>query len=96
MFSFLILPSFPFFFSLFHLSIFRYNTLREFCFKGLSGITLPRILKFSTNVGYNMFYGKEYKPPPASSNLYSSIFEPQHDKTNKMTVRPAKIQINPD
>ena len=26
--------------------------------------------------------------------VYTKIIEPPHDKTNKMTVRPAKIQIS--
>ena len=29
-----------------------------------------------------------------SSLIFSTTFEPRHDKTNKMSVRPAKTQIN--
>ena len=40
-----------------------------------SGITEPRILKFGTNVGYNMLYCvRENWPPPANHSLYLSIF----------------------
>ena len=31
--------------------------------------------------------------PPVYTNL-ESLDEPRHDKTNKVTVRPAKTQIN--
>ena len=26
--------------------------------------------------------------------IYGEVYEPQHDKTNKVTVRPAKTQIS--
>ena len=36
---------------------------------------MPRILKFGTNVGYDLLYSvKENQPPPAYHSLYLSIF----------------------
>ena len=29
-----------------------------------------------------------------SGNFYFSLYEPQHDKTNEMSVRPAKTKIS--
>ena len=41
----------------FHFSISRSNVIiREICVKDFSGTTAPRILKFSTNVGYDLLY----------------------------------------
>ena len=38
-------------------------------------LTEPRILKFGTNVGYNLLYCvRENQPPPAYYSLYLSIF----------------------
>ena len=39
---------------------------------------------------------KETEKPGAYqiANSMMSVFEPQHDKTNKVTVRPAKTQIS--
>ena len=39
--------------------------------KDFSGITKPRILKFATNIGYDLLhYGKEKQPPSVYSSLY--------------------------
>ena len=47
----------------------------SFYIKDFSGTTEPRILKFSTNVGYNLlFCVRENEPPPAYHSLYLSIF----------------------
>ena len=41
----------------FHFSISHSNVIhREICVKDFSGITAPRILKFCTNVGYDLLY----------------------------------------
>ena len=44
---------FAFFFYFFSIS---YSNVihKEICVKGFSGITVPRILKFGTNVGYDL------------------------------------------
>ena len=43
--------------------------------KDFSGTTEPRILKFGTNVGYNLLYCvRENQHPPAYHSLYLSIF----------------------
>ena len=48
-----ILPSF----SMFPFSVTHSNVIhREICVKDFSGTTAPRILKFGTNVGYNLLY----------------------------------------
>ena len=40
-----------------------------------SGATEPRILKFDTNVGYDLLYCmRENQPPPAYHSLYLSRF----------------------
>ena len=33
-------------------------------------------------------------PVCAETKLFLAVFEPQHDKTNKVSVRPAKTQIS--
>ena len=44
-------------------------------FKDFSGTTVPRILKFGTNVGYDLLYCvKENQPPAAYHTLDLSIF----------------------
>ena len=46
-----------------------------FFVKDVSGTTIFRILKFGTNVGYDLLYcEKENQPPPAYHSLYLSIF----------------------
>ena len=46
-----------------------------FCVKGFSGTTELRILKFGTNVGYNLLYCvRENQPRPAYHSLFFSIF----------------------
>ena len=46
-----------------------------FFVKNFSGTAEPRILKFGTNVGYNLLYCiRENQPPPAYRSLYLSIF----------------------
>ena len=46
-----------------------------FFVKDFSGTTEPRILKFGTNVGYNLLYCvRENQPPPAYHSFYLSIF----------------------
>ena len=46
-----------------------------FLVKDFSGTTAPRILKFGTNVGFDLLYCvKENQPPPAYHSLYLSIF----------------------
>ena len=46
-----------------------------FFVKDFSGTTEPRILKFGTNVGYNLLYCvRENQPPPPYHSLYFFIF----------------------
>ena len=46
-----------------------------FFVKDFSGTTKPRILKFGTNVGYNLLYCvREKQPPAAYHSHYLSIF----------------------
>ena len=46
-----------------------------FFVKDFSGTTEPRILKFGTNVGYNLLYCvRENQPPDAYHSHYLSIF----------------------
>ena len=40
------------------------------------------------------FYLERFSYAVCSSALYSTIIEPPRDKTNKMSVRPAKTQIS--
>ena len=63
-------------FYMFLFSISHSNVIhREICVKDFSGTTVPRILKFDTNVGYVFLYCvKENQPPPAYYSLYLSIF----------------------
>ena len=47
---------------------------REVCVKDFSGATAPRILKFGTNVGYDLLYCvKENQHAAAYHSLYLSI-----------------------
>ena len=59
----------------------RHNTLYWFCkLKSIPcSSSYPVLLKFS-----KFKHMKSY---------HNEVFEPRHDKTNKMTVRPAKTQI---
>ena len=62
---------FPFF------SISHSNVIyREICVKDLSGTTMPRILKFGTNVRYDLLYCVKENQHAAVANhsLYLSIF----------------------
>ena len=63
---------FPFFlFSISHSNAIH----REICVKDFSGTTAPRILKFGTNVGYDLLYCvKEDQDAAAYHSLYLSIF----------------------
>ena len=60
----------------FHFSISHSNVIhRKICDKDFSGTTLPVILKFGTNVGYDFFDSvRENQPPPVYHSLYLSIF----------------------
>ena len=63
---------FPFFlFSISHSNVIR----RENCVKDFSGTTVPRILKFGTNVWYDLLYCvKEDQHAAAYHSPYLSIF----------------------
>ena len=63
---------FPFLlFSISHSSVIY----RDICEKDFSGTNALRILKFGTNVGYDMLHCvKENQPPDACHFLYLSIF----------------------
>ena len=65
---------FPFFlFSISHSNVIH----REFCVKDISGTTAPRILKFGTNVRYDLLCCvKENQPAAAYLSLHMSIFLP--------------------
>ena len=67
-----ILPSF----SIFPFSISHSNVIyREICVKDFSGTTASRILKFGTNVGYDLLYCvKENQHSAAYHSFYLSIF----------------------
>ena len=59
---------FPFF-------LFSMSHSNVICVKDFSGTTLPRILKFGTNVGYDLLYCvRENEPPDAYHSPYLSIF----------------------
>ena len=63
----------------FHFSFFQSVTPnvihREICVKDFSGNTAPRILKFGTNVGYDLLNCvKENQHAAAYHSLYLSIF----------------------
>ena len=60
----------------FHFSIPHSNVIhREICVKDFWGTTVPRILKFGTNVGYDLLYCvKENQHAAAYHSLYLSIF----------------------
>ena len=59
---------FPFFlFSICHSNVIH----REICVKDFSGTTAPRILKFGTNVGYDLLYCVKENQ---HASLYLSIF----------------------
>ena len=63
---------FPFFlFSISHSNLIH----REICVNAFSGTTAPRILKFGTNVGYDLLYcGKENLHAAAYHSLDLSMF----------------------
>ena len=56
--------------------VFSVNMLQTFVFvKEFSGTTIPRILKFGTNIGYDLLYCViETQPPSTYHSLYLSIF----------------------
>ena len=60
----------------FYFSISHSNVIhREICVKDFSGTTAPRILKFGTNIGYDLLHCvRENQPPDAYHFLYLSIF----------------------
>ena len=60
------------------LSISHSNVIhRELFVKDSSGTTAPRILKFDTNVGYDLLHCiREHEPPAAYHFFYLSIFLP--------------------
>ena len=47
---------------------------REICVKDFSGNTVPRILKFGTDVGYDLYCVKENQHAAAYHSPYLSIF----------------------
>ena len=60
---------------LFLFSISHSDVHREICVKDFSETTVPRILKFGTNVGYDLLYCvKENQHAAAYHSLYLSIF----------------------
>ena len=63
---------FPFLlFSISHSNVIH----REICVKDFSGTTAPRILKFGTNVAYDLLHCvRDNQPPDAYHFLYLSIF----------------------
>ena len=68
----LFLPSFSIFFFPFSHAIVIH---REICVKDFSGNTVPRILKFGTNLGLDLLYCvKENQHAAAYHSLYLSIF----------------------
>ena len=65
-----------YFYHLFPFSISHSNVIhREICVKDFSGTTAPRVLKFGTNIGYDLLYCvKENQHAAAYYSLYLSIF----------------------
>ena len=63
-------------FTFFLFSISHSNVIhREICVKDFSGTTVPRILKFGTNIGYNLLYCvKENQHAAAYHSPCLSIF----------------------
>ena len=57
-------------FSISHSSVIH----REICIK--TGTAVPRILKFGTNVGFDLYCAKESQHAAAYHSLYLSIFLP--------------------
>ena len=55
-------------------SVTMFVCVNFFFVKDFSGATELRILKFGTNVGYNLYCVRENQPPPAYHSLYLSIF----------------------
>ena len=60
----------------FHISISPSSVVhKKICVKDFSGTTAPRILKFGTNVGYDLLHCvRESQPPDMYHFLYFSIF----------------------
>ena len=59
----------------FSITMFVCWCVNFFCVKGFSGTIAPRILKFGTNVEYDLLYCvKENQPPAAYHSIYLSIF----------------------
>ena len=56
------------------LYLFIFLSLRIFFVKDFAGTIAPRILKFGTNVGYDLYCVKENQPPLVYHSLYLSIF----------------------
>ena len=67
---------------LFPFSISHSNVIhREICVKDFAGTTAPRILKFGTNIGYDLWHCvKANQSPDAYRFLYLSIFLSLHSK----------------
>ena len=56
------------------LYLFIFLSLRIFFVKDFAGTIAPRILKFGTNVGYDLYCVKENQPPLVYHSLYLSVF----------------------
>ena len=67
---------FAFFYHFCFFSISHSNVIhREICVKDFSRTTAPRILKYGTNVGYDLLHCvREKQPPDAYHFLYVFIF----------------------
>ena len=63
---FCLFPFFPFFIS--------QSNVIQFVSKDFSRITVPRILKFDTNVQYDLYCVKENQPPPAYLSFICPFF----------------------
>ena len=70
------LVSFCLLFPFFRFSISHSHVIHmEICVKDFSGTTAPRILKFGTNVRYDLLYcAKENQHAAAYRSLYLSVF----------------------
>ena len=79
----------------FHFSIPHFNVIyREICVNDFSGTTVPRILKFGTNVGYDLLYCvKENQPAAAYHCLICPFFflSKQISVTNFLASMRARV-----
>ena len=81
---------FPFFIS--HANVIHVH--REICVKDFSGTTMPRILKFGTNIGYDLlYYVKENQHAAASKFSVTYFLASMRARVRVYTLRVAKYTV---